>query len=90
MVYELEFIGNSDLCYILAGELSVASVAIGEMHPDYSVYVPGAVAALVLELKRKLGVSMALIIAVGRNEIATDVGVMIQPVILKNRPVEPG
>ena len=90
MIYEFEFIGNSDLGYILAGELSVASVAIGEMYPDYSVYVPGAVAALVLELKRKFGVSMALIIAVGRNEIATDVGVMIQPVILKTRPVEAG
>ena len=68
MVYELEFIGNSDLCYILAGELSVASVAIGEMHPDYSVYVPDTVAAIVLQLTRKFGVRMALKIGVSKEE----------------------
>ena len=77
MIYEFEIIGNSDLGYILAGELSVASVAIGEMYPDYSVYVPDTVAALVLQLTRKFGVRMALKIAVRRNELATDVGVMI-------------
>ena len=88
MVYELEFIGNSDFGYVFTGELIVTGVAIREMYPDYSIYVPRVVAAFALQHRREFGVRMALIIAVWGDETTTNVGMMVQPVILKTRPIE--